>query len=246
MESKEERDCVKNSEFPTTRWTLILQASRQGKEAGNALESLCQSYWQPVYVYFRRCGESVHDAEDLTQGFFEDFLNRGSLDDAIPEKGKFRSYLLVAAKRYRSKAFRSRDAEKRGGKACFCPLDFSEAENNTVHHSLASLSPDRAFDLQWVGNLIDSVFGQLQQHYRNTGKGDLFDAIKDHLAFGEVEVDSYDATGQALRMDAGAVRTAVYRLRKRFRATLREEIEKTVSEGIDVDEELSHLIGLLQ
>jgi hypothetical protein len=45
------------SQFPTTRWTLVVAAGDpQRKEARFALVSLCENYWYPLYA---RMGHSV-------------------------------------------------------------------------------------------------------------------------------------------------------------------------------------------
>ena len=68
--------------------------------AVDALNELCQIYWHPVYSYIRSWGKSVTDAEDLTQGFFSMILQKKSLSDVASEKGKLRTFLLVALKRF--------------------------------------------------------------------------------------------------------------------------------------------------
>ena len=57
--------------FHTTRWTFVRQALNSADPAAaQALSSLCEAYWYPIYAFIRRSGKSPHDAEDLTQGFF--------------------------------------------------------------------------------------------------------------------------------------------------------------------------------
>ena len=70
--------------FPETRWSIVLAAQRSGAGSGRALDELCRAYWYPIYAYLRRTGSGPQDAEDLTQGFFLEFLARGSLNTATP------------------------------------------------------------------------------------------------------------------------------------------------------------------
>src|SRR5215210_2711037 len=80
------------SDFPTTRWTLVVAArDPQRKEARSALVSLCEAYWYPLYAYVRRRGYPADQAQDLTQQFFIRVLEGRYLDRADPEKGRFRS-----------------------------------------------------------------------------------------------------------------------------------------------------------
>src|SRR4051812_18564602 len=88
-------------QFPQTRWSLVLTATRKDSlESAAALEALCRTYWQPLYAYVRRCGQSPHDAQDLTQEFFCRLLEKRWLDSAAREKGKLRTFLIVALKKF--------------------------------------------------------------------------------------------------------------------------------------------------
>src|SRR5690349_2942580 len=85
-----------NAVFAPTNWNMVLAAGLQDPvNAAEALAKLCGIYWYPLYAYVRRKGYSVHDAEDLTQGFFEQLMERGSIAQVRGE-GKFRSFLLAA------------------------------------------------------------------------------------------------------------------------------------------------------
>src|SRR5206468_8191663 len=87
----------RQSVFVTTRWSVVLTAGRRDTtRARAALESLCQTYWFPLYAYVRRRGHSPEDARDLTQEFFVRLLERQSLANADPDRGKFRSFILGA------------------------------------------------------------------------------------------------------------------------------------------------------
>jgi hypothetical protein len=64
-----------SSEFPTTRWTLVIAAGDpRRKQARSALISLCENYWYPLYAYLRRRGYQAETAQDLTQEFFTRIL----------------------------------------------------------------------------------------------------------------------------------------------------------------------------
>ncbi len=50
--------------FPNTRWSVVLAATRKdSSEAAAALEVICRAYWYPLYAYFRRFGQSPHEAQ---------------------------------------------------------------------------------------------------------------------------------------------------------------------------------------
>jgi DNA-directed RNA polymerase specialized sigma24 family protein len=110
--------------FRTTHWSVVLAASQNesfGKQ--DALAKLCQAYWYPLYVYIRRCGHDVHNAQDLTQDFFRFFLEKDVLADITREGGKFRSFLLTVLKRFLANEWARRQAQKRGGGRTILSLD---------------------------------------------------------------------------------------------------------------------------
>src|ERR1700723_878761 len=104
--------------FATTHWTAVLAAGRTGsQQAAVALEELCRTYWFPLYAYVRRQGHTREDAEDLTQGFFARLLEKNYLEGVSSDKGKFRSFLLMAVKRFLANEWDRANRQKRGGGA---------------------------------------------------------------------------------------------------------------------------------
>ena len=87
--------------FVTTHWSVVLSARKQDSpQSAAALEALCRTYWYPLYAYVRRQGHSPHDSQDLTQEFFARLLQKDYLKAALREKGRFRTFLIVALKRF--------------------------------------------------------------------------------------------------------------------------------------------------
>ena len=83
--------------FPPTRWSVIEAVrSIDAEERERALESLCAAYWKPVYKYVRlRWNRPADDAQDLTQGFFMELLERELLDKFDSKKSRLRTYLRL-------------------------------------------------------------------------------------------------------------------------------------------------------
>ena len=89
------------SPFVTTHWSVVLAAKdKASPESAAALEALCRAYWYPLYAFVRSSGHSPHDAQDLTQEFFAQFIAHHWLRAVLPEKGRFRTFLLVALQRF--------------------------------------------------------------------------------------------------------------------------------------------------
>src|ERR1022692_5106811 len=115
--------------FPRTRWSVVLAARQEASpESAVALESICRAYWYPLYAYVRRCGQSPHDAQDLTQEFFCRLLEKRWLDSADREKGKLRMFLIGALKHFMSNEWRRASTQRRGGGQAPVQLDTSIAE----------------------------------------------------------------------------------------------------------------------
>src|SRR5271163_2861132 len=133
--------------FPATRWSVVLAARRaESPESAEALEAICRAYWYPLYAHVRRCGQSPHDAQDLTQEFFCRLLEKRWLDSANREKGKLRTFLIVALKNFMSKEWRRASAQRRGGSQSQVPFDTAFAESRYAADPSATLALEESFD----------------------------------------------------------------------------------------------------
>ena len=224
----------------TGRWCWSAGRSDTPR-ARHALERLCQTYWYPLYAYVRRRGYSAHDAEDLTQGFFACLLERQSLGTADPNKGRFRSFMLGAMNYFLATEWAKMQTQKRGGGREIVSLDLARAEQRLDLESAGNPTPDRVFDEEWATALLDKVLDQLEGEFRREGKIQSFDTLKQTLA-GSRESQPYAALAGQLKMNEGAVKAAVHRLRKRYRQLLEAEIANTVASRDKVKEELAYLL----
>src|SRR5450432_2370156 len=112
------------AQFHTTRWTVVMAAAHSQAEGGKAaLAELCELYWYPLYSFARRRNYSPHDAQDLTQGFFQHLLEHRALARAERPKGKFRSFLLASFQNYLWNESKRARCFKRGGGYEFVSLD---------------------------------------------------------------------------------------------------------------------------
>ena len=231
--------------FPNTRWSVVLAAKqeRSSPESAAALEVICRAYWYPLYAYVRRSGQAAHDAQDLTQEFFCRLLEKRWLDSANPDKGKLRTFLIVALKNFMSKEWRKASAQKRGGAQAHAPFDTTFAESRFAADT-AALAPDETFDQQWALTLLELTVTRLKAEFTNAGKPGDFEVLKSCLMAGRGTID-YATVGRQLGVNEGAARVAVHRLRKRFREIYREEISQTLAEGVDLETEVRHLAAAL-
>jgi RNA polymerase sigma-70 factor (ECF subfamily) len=229
--------------FKTTHWSVVLSSGHDSESvAQQALEQLCRSYWFPLYAYVRRHGHSREDAQDLTQSFFERFLERGYFARAERERGRFRTFLLTSLKRFLTEEWRRANRQKRGGNQTFVPFAPEEAENRYCSEPRDELSPDILYDVRWAGVLLERVVTRLRKDYESTGRTAVYTQLQQFLWGRQTEL-SYAEISQELGMNTGAVKVAVHRLRQRFRDLLREEVANTVEMPEQIDDELRHLLG---
>jgi RNA polymerase sigma-70 factor (ECF subfamily) len=230
--------------FPATRWSLILAAQNQNSPmSAAALNELCRSYLGPIYVYIRGRGKAHHDAEDLTQEFISSLLRRNSIADLSAEKGRFRSFLRVSIKHFLADDWDKKSAQKRGGEYALVSLELA-AEEGFLKVLVDRLDPETLYEWRWALTLIEKVLQRLQVGYAEAGKAELFAALQPLIGKRDTPQDCERIAGR-LGMTAGAVRVALHRMLKRYGTLLRQEVRETVSDPADVEDEIHHLLSVL-
>lgn len=231
--------------FATTHWSVVLTAGRTDTvRANDALARLCQTYWYPLYGYVRRRGYSAHDAQDLTQEFFARLLERQSLAAVDPNRGRFRSFMLGVMNHFLADEWHRARAQKRGGGAVILPLEFETAETKYTHEPADTTTPEQHYERRWAMTLLEEVLRRLAREYQADGRAELFAALNPCLV-GERAAQPYAELAVKLGVTEGTVKSAVHRMRQRYRQLLREEIAHTVAEPGEVDAELRHLFEVL-
>jgi RNA polymerase sigma factor (sigma-70 family) len=208
-----------------------------------ALESLCRTYWPPLYAYVRRRGYSPEDAQDLTQEFFARLLKRNAVARVGPEKGRFRSFLLASMNHFLTEEWRKSTAQKRGG-GKIIPINVQNAETSLYEPAALGLTPEQAYERRWAITLLEQVYRRLEQEYSRQNKAGLFSILRAALA-GSSDSAPYAELAEQLEMGEGAVKVAVHRLRVRYRELLRDTIAETLSEPDGIDDELRYLFRVL-
>ncbi len=230
--------------FATTHWSVVLAAANEETaEAAAALERLCRTYWYPLYAYVRREGYSPADAQDLTQGFFAQLLAQHSLAHVAPEKGRFRSFLLAAMRHFLSDQRDRAQAVKRGGGAEILSLDAQEAEERYRLEPVDRLDAEKIYERRWAMTLLEQALVRLRDEMAVAGKAELFERLKGFVA-GDREV-SCGQVAAHLGLSESGTKSAVHRLRQRYRELVREEIAHTVANPAEIDLEIGYLMALL-
>lgn len=231
--------------FATTHWSVVLSAGRADtSSAQDALAKLCATYWYPLYAYVRRRGYSAHDAQDLTQAFFAQLLERQSFTHADPNRGRFRSFLLGVMNHFLANEWTRAHAQKRGGGATLLPLQFETAETRYGHEPADNVTPEQNYERRWALALLEEVLRRLAAEYKRDGRSELFTQLNPCLV-GERSAQPYGELAAKLGVSEGTVKSAVHRMRQRYRQLLRDEIANTIAESSEIDAELRHLFTVL-
>lgn len=235
-----------NPHFATTQWTLVWQAAKEDSKAGRpALAELVRRYWQPLYTFARRRGLSSEDAEDATQEFLSAVVEGDLLGNADPAKGKFRSYLLVAWKRFLVDQFRKGNAQKRGGEAVVMSIDVGNGEKQWLQLEAREPDADRVFLKSWAQSLLDEARHRLRQEYYSRNKSRLVESLLPKLT-SNVAAEERKELASQLGLSQGAVKVAIHRMRQKFGEALRSVVSETVDEPEEVDKELDELLEVLK
>ncbi|HZX91637.1 MAG TPA: sigma factor [Rudaea sp.] len=227
--------------FDTTRWSMVVRARGDSRDARDALGSLCRAYRPPVVAYIRSRGYAG-DAEDLAQTFFARFLEDAYHTVADPARGRFRAFLLTALKRFLINADVEAHALKRGGGMRIDAL--ADEAPSGADWLINSASPERAFERSWAIAVLDAAMTRLRQEAEQAGKGALFEQLREFLTERPDEAD-YARAAAALNLRRNTLAVAVHRLRHRLRELVREELAQTTACKDDLDVELRELRATL-
>jgi RNA polymerase sigma-70 factor (ECF subfamily) len=204
---------------------------------------LCEAYWYPIYAFVRRQGHDAADAEDLTQGYFARFLEKGFLRAIHPEQRSFRAFLLVSVRNYLQNARDQAQAQKRGGGRRLLSLDGAEAERLYGRALASRVTPEDLYERSWARRVVERALEQLEHAATREKRArirQLRPFVLDEAPDGEyARIAAGWGTGES------AVRAAVHRLRKDFAPVLRREVGRTVGDESEVDGEVRHLLAVL-
>jgi RNA polymerase sigma factor (sigma-70 family) len=221
---------------------MVVLASGSDRDSERALQELCESYWFPLYAFARRSGLSVQEAQDMTQEFLSRMLKSGKLLTADRSRGKFRTYLLGCMKRMLIDEWRKSNRIKRGAGAPTFSLEEMDPESAYLREASHNLTPDKLFDKRWAETLVDRSVSRLRAEWEVSGKP--FAKLKCYLMEQKGAVPFAELAGK-MGVSESALKTSVFRLRKRYGEIIREEVSHTVSDPSEVEDEIRHLLTAL-
>jgi len=224
----------------------VVSAGRaDSEEAFQALERLCRTYWYPLFAYVRRRGYAEDQAKDLTQAFFAQVISRKYVADADPERGRFRTFLLTSLDHFLANEWHRGQTQRRGGGVEFISLDYvREQESHTLDPG-HGVTPERLFERRWAEAVLARVLTALRHEFDGANVK-RFDVLKRFLTE-DKGAQSYAEAARVLGLTESAVKSAIHRLRQRWRELMRQEIAQTLNtaNAREVDDEIRYLISVL-
>jgi DNA-directed RNA polymerase specialized sigma24 family protein len=231
--------------FPATHWTLVLAADHVDSSTGfAALSEICRAYWHPLYAFARKLGCDPATAQDLTQGFFASLLKQPFFGRADEARGRFRSFLLGAFKRYIGHERERARTDRRGGGQSHVPLDVADFERRLASSLTTTDTPESLFERAWAVAMLDEAMQRLEAESVRGGRGEVFEALRPWLESDPPAAERAEAV-RRLKLTENAFGVAVLRLRRRYQELLRGVILQTVGDPGEVEEELRHLLKVV-
>jgi RNA polymerase sigma factor (sigma-70 family) len=231
--------------FAPTQWSLVWAAGGKSEFAAGALEKLYRAYLPPVRAFFRREGCSFSDTEDLAQEFFYRLLATHSLANASQEKGRFRSWLIGALKHFLHNEWRRGMTQRRGQGQQAISLDALDPATRQSLEPRDNETPETAHDRHWAETLVSLVHARMKREYELVDQLERWSALKGYLLL-EAGGPGYAQTAAELGISEAAVKSAIFKLRQRFARLLRHEVEQTVADPSDTEDELRALLQNLR
>jgi RNA polymerase sigma-70 factor (ECF subfamily) len=182
-------------------------------------------------------------AQDLTQGFFTQLLEKQYIKSARSERGRFRSFLLASVKNYLANEWDREQAQKRGGGTVLLSFDFEGAKASLPEPG-HEITPEVVFERQWALTVLENVLAALRQEMVRSGNEERFQRLKGFLT-GEQAGIKLRTVATELEMSEGAVKVAIHRMRRRFGEMLQSEIASTLNDPREVDEEIRYLFAVI-
>jgi RNA polymerase sigma factor (sigma-70 family) len=236
--------------FPATRWSVVEGVrSADGEERKRALDKLCEAYWKPVYKYVRlRWDRDPADAQDLTQGFFAEMLERELLNRFDAGRSRLRTYLRLCVDSFVMNQDKAARRQKRGGELQHLALDFYGAEEelgSAAINPAALASPESLeefFEKEWVRSLFTLAIEDLRALCAERGRERAFRLFEVYDLECEEEV-SYGVLANQYGVPVTDVTNALAWARREFRRIALERLREICGSDEEFQRETKATFG---
>jgi len=237
-------------QFPVTRWSVIdAVKSEDAAEQARALDILFAAYWKPVYKYVRlRWNRPAEDAQDLTQGFFAEVLERKLLAKYEPAKSKLRTYLRLCVDSFVMNQEKAARRQKRGGDVTHLALDFQAAEGELAGATIdadsipSPQSLEEFFEKEWVRNLFALAVEDLRSFCAERERERTFRLFDEYDLAGDPDI-SYDKLAAVYAIPVTDVTNALSWARREFRRIALERLREICGSDEEFHREARAVFG---
>lgn len=207
--------------FGTTIWEAVRLARAKDE---NAARELVGKYRPPLLMFIRRLGVPEADAEDCCQEVFIRLFTGNILDNAAPQRGKFRTLLIGVAKNVVREWLRRKGARE-------VSLDEMDLTHLAASHD--------SFARAWFTHLLAVALDRLKsEHPDNAAVVALDKYLRDGLEYKQI--------AEQLGVTVGAVSGLVHRGRMKLFDALKREIAEYALTEDDFEGELRQATDLLR
>jgi RNA polymerase sigma factor (sigma-70 family) len=237
-------------QFPVTRWSVIdAIKSEDPAEQTRALDTLFAAYWKPVYKYVRlRWNRPTEDAQDLTQGFFAEMLERNLLAKYDPAKSRLRTYLRLCVDSFVMNQEKAARRQKRGGNATHVALDVQSAEGELTGATIdpASIpspeSLEEFFEKEWVRSLFALAVEDLRKFCSERERERTFRLFEEYDLSGDADI-SYEKLAAEFAIPVTDVTNALSWARREFRRIALERLREICGSDEEFHREARAVFG---
>jgi DNA-directed RNA polymerase specialized sigma24 family protein len=230
--------------FLTTHWSLIESIRSEADSSHALIGSLLKDYWKPVYCYLRRHGYKNEDAKDLTQSFFHEIvLSNELVQQADQRKGRFRTFLLTALRRFLINAKHKETARKRVPKGKLIAMDVVDPDNLAAVSE--DISPDESFNFAWVSSLLERVFEEVENSCNHDGKTVYWKVFEERVLQPIMDQTDPPTVKEVCSKygipDGHKLANMIITTKRRIRSVLEKHIRKLVTSPEEVSDELQEM-----
>ena len=211
---------------------------------------LLAAYWKPVYKYVRlRWNRRPEDAQDLSQGFFVELLERDLLSRYDPVKSRLRTYLRLCVDSFVLNEDKAAGRQKRGGNIFHVALDFHAAEGELDGSVIdaasipSSESLEQFFEKEWIRSLFSLSVAALRDFSAARGRSVAFQLFEKYDLEEHSDL-SYEALAGEFAIPVTTVTNSLSWARREFRRLALERLREVCGSEDEFVRESRNIFGL--
>ena len=135
-------------------------------------------------------------------------------------------------------------AQKRGGGQLIISLDDTICDDRYRLEPLEAMDAEKLFERRWALTLLEHARVRVREEYLKASKAELYDRLN-ALESRDQNAPSYAKLAAELELTESAVKSACFRMRRRYRELVREEVANTLDNPAEVDAEITYLISVI-